>query len=94
MNQPLTFLAQDVVGLAVADSQMESPAENENIFAVRAKIRAAESLRGQGFGRKEAQATIWAAWVRVAKAPGTKAVRAIIKQLKRINIGGLPTSPP
>jgi len=37
-----------------------------------------------------AQATIWAAWVKVAKAPGTKAVRATMKQVNRINIGGAP----
>lgn len=46
-------MAQHVVGLESADSQMESPTRDENIFAAQAKRKAAERLRGQGSGRKE-----------------------------------------
>ena len=80
-------MAQDVVGRASADSQMESFARDENIFAEKGRGKAP---RPKFKGGRNAQATIWAAWVKVAKAPGTKAVRASIKQLNRINIGGAP----
>ena len=37
------------------------------------------------FAVATAQAAIWAAWVRLAQAPGTKAVMASRMQAKRIN---------
>src|SRR5690606_26770169 len=68
-----------------------SPRRGMKIFLQRRpKERPRKGSAARVQGGRNAQATIWAAWVKVAKAPGTKDVKASMRQLNRINIGGAP----